>query len=86
MSLTGKLNLTGLALGLVGVVFLFFFGMPFHVPTGGVQHLITEQLDQHDIQLEHRYTILGWIGLFMLLLGTCLQMWAVVRAERKVVG
>jgi hypothetical protein len=48
------LNLIGLVLNLAGVLILFRYGMPFHVPTGGAVSLITEQLDQAEIALEHR--------------------------------
>jgi len=83
LSSVGKHNFTGLFLELVGVVVLFFFGMPFHVPTGGMQALALEQLDQNAIDLERRYTIYGGIGFACLLLGTALQMWAAVKSERK---
>ncbi len=70
------LNLAGLLLGLFGVVILFRYGMPFHVPTGGAVSIITEGRDANAIALERCYEILGYIGLGFLILGTFLQMWA----------
>ena len=75
------LNLIGLALNLVGVLILFRYGMPFHVPTGGAVSLITETRDQADIALEQRYTLYGYFGLGLLIAGTILQMVAAWRAD-----
>jgi hypothetical protein len=72
---SGKiLNLAGLALNLIGVLILFRYGMPFHVPSGGAVHLILEQTDQAEIELERRYKLFGYIGLALLIAGTILQM------------
>jgi hypothetical protein len=68
------LSLSGLALNLVGVLILFRYGMPFHVPSGGAVHLILEKTDQAEIELERRYTLYGYVGLFLLIAGTNLQM------------
>ena len=68
------LNLTGLTLNLLGVLILFRYGMPFHVPSGGAVHLVLQQTDQAEIELERRYTLYGYIGLILLILGTILQM------------
>jgi hypothetical protein len=74
------LNVIGLLLNLAGVVILFRYGMPFHVPTGGAVPLITETRDQATIALEQRYEILGYIGLASLLVGTICQGIAACRA------
>lgn len=76
-------NLVGLALSLVGVLILFRWGMPFHVPTGGAIHLITEQADEKEKALEHIYTIIGYVGLTLLIAGTVLQMVAVLMPDRR---
>jgi hypothetical protein len=73
------LNLSGLALNLAGVLILFRYGMPFHLPSGGVVHLILEQTDQAEVELERRYTLCGYIGLFLLITGTVFQMVAAWR-------
>jgi hypothetical protein len=75
------LNLVGLALNLAGVLVLFRYGMPFHVPTGGAVHLILEQADQAEAELERRYKNYGYIGLIFLIVGTILQMVAVWRSN-----
>lgn len=59
------LNLIGLALNLVGVLILFRYGMPFHVPTKGAVHLILEQTDDAEIELERRYEIYGYWPYFL---------------------
>jgi hypothetical protein len=56
------LTLTGLALNLVGVLILFRWGMPFHVPSGGAIHFIAEQADEKEKALERIYTIIGYPG------------------------
>ena len=75
------LNLIGLFLNVVGVLILFRYGMPFHVPTGGAVSLITETRDQATIALEQRYEIYGYIGLGCLIVGTVSQMIAAWRAQ-----
>jgi hypothetical protein len=71
------LNLTGLGLNLIGVLILFRYGMPFHVPSGGARRLLLEgEPDQDEIELERRYKLLGYIGLALLIAGTVLQMLA----------
>lgn len=76
-------NLVGLALSLVGVLILFRWGMPFHVPTGGAVSIITQQADAKEIALERIYTIIGYVGLALLILGTVLQMVAVLMPDKK---
>jgi hypothetical protein len=75
------LNLIGLFLNLVGILILFRYGMPFHVPTGGAVSLILERRDQAEIALERRYTVYGYIGLGCLIVGTICQMVAAWRAD-----
>jgi hypothetical protein len=76
-------NLVGLALTLVGVLILFRWGMPFHVPTGGHDAIIASQSNPKDIALERIYTIIGYVGLALLILGTVLQMVAVLMPDKK---
>lgn len=76
-------NLIGLALTLVGVLILFRWGMPFHVPTGGATSIITGQADVREIALERIYTIIGYVGLALLILGTALQMVAALIPQKK---
>jgi hypothetical protein len=76
-------TLIGLAQTLVGVLILFRWGMPFHVPTGGAIHIITEQADEKEKALERIYTIIGYVGLVLLIAGTVLQMVAVLMPDKK---
>ena len=76
------LNLVGLVLGLVGVVILFRYGMPFRVPTGGAISLIAEQTDAKAAATDRAYEIVGYVGLALLVVGTGLQIWAVVLSAK----
>lgn len=71
-----SLNTAGLLFTLVGVLVLFRYGMPFHVPTGGAIHIILEQVDAQEKQLERKYQIYGYLGLIAVAIGTALQIWA----------
>jgi hypothetical protein len=62
------LRIVGLLLNLAGIVLLFLFEMPFRVATGSI--------DVQVKKLDDIYTVLGWIGLLMLVLGTLLQILA----------
>jgi hypothetical protein len=77
---TAALNIIGLVLNLVGVIILFRYGMPFHVPTGGAVHLIAEQVDAAEKALESRYEIFGYIGLIAIVVGTGMQIVGAYRA------
>jgi len=57
--------------------------MPFHVPTGGASSLILEQSDPKDIALERIYTVIGYVGLAALIVGTVLQMVATLMPAKK---
>ncbi len=77
---TAALNIIGLVLNLVGVIILFRYGMPYHVPTGGAVHIITEQIDTAEKALESRYEIFGYFGLVAIVAGTALQIVGAYRA------
>lgn len=77
------LTFAGLFLGLIGVVILFRYGMPFHVPTNGVTSIVIEAVNKADIALERRYTLYGYIGLGFLIAGTVLQMLALLPSQAK---
>jgi hypothetical protein len=80
----GKLmNILGLLLNLAGVVLLFLFGMPFRVPTGGkVVTWTTASIDIQVKKLDDLYSVLGWIGLSAIVLGTLLQIMATLERRR----
>ena len=65
------------------MLILFRWGMPFHVPTGGASSLILEQSDPKDIALERIYTVIGYVGLAALIVGTVLQMVATLMPAKK---
>lgn len=73
-----QLTFWGLLLGLVGVLLLFRYGMPFHVPTNGANFIRDSYTNTADITLEHRYAVYGNIGLSCLVIGTILQMIALM--------
>lgn len=77
------LNLIGLILGLAGVLILFRWGMPFRVETGGAVTIITEGSSQEAIAVERIYKVCGYVGLGLLILGTMLQVVAVLMPEKK---
>jgi hypothetical protein len=67
-------NVVGLAFDLTGVLILFRWGMPFRVATRGItQLLIDAPKNARDLALDHIYTICGWTGLALLMLGTAFQ-------------
>jgi hypothetical protein len=77
------MNILGLLLNLAGVVLLFLFGMPFRVPTGGkVVTWTTASIDIQVKKLDDLYSVLGWIGLSAIVLGTLLQIMATLERRR----
>lgn len=68
------MNIFGLLLNLAGVVLLFLFGMPVRIATGGAT--TTSNIDLLVKKLDDVYTVLGWLGLLAIMLGTLLQVWA----------
>jgi hypothetical protein len=69
-------NIAGLIIALFGILILFRYGMPFHVPSGGATHIIGRNVDQKEIALEKRYTIYGYFGLAFIIIGTAAQIYA----------
>jgi hypothetical protein len=67
-------NVIGLASNLIGVLILFRWGMPFRVATRGITLLAADgPRNVRDLALDHIYTVCGWTGLVLLILGTVLQ-------------
>jgi hypothetical protein len=76
------LNVFGLLLNLAGVVLLFLFGMPFRIAISGkAVTWTTSSIDLEVKKLDDLFSVLGWIGLLAIVLGTLLQVWATV--ERR---
>jgi hypothetical protein len=69
------LTIFGSLLNLAGIVLLFLFEMPFRVaPAVKTATWNASSLGLQVKKLDDIYTILGWMGLLALLLGTLLQM------------
>ena len=66
------LNAIGQAMSLVGVIILFRYGMPFRVSAGGGDIVITKPTEEN-IQENARYRRLGFMGLFLVLIGGAIQ-------------
>ena len=77
------MNALGLLLNLVGVVLLFFVGVPFQIPADakiGRWNAFSTGLRMKN--LDDLYTILGIIGLSAFILGTLLQILATLSRRR----
>jgi hypothetical protein len=71
------LKIFGLLLNMTGIVLLFLFEMPFRVATATkTVPWTTSIIDVQVKKLDDIFTVLGWIGLLMLVLGTLLQILA----------
>ena len=68
------LKIFGLLLNLASIMLLFLFEMPFRVATGSkTVPWTTSSIEVQVKKLDDIYTVLGWIGLITLVLGTLLQ-------------
>jgi len=65
----------GLVATLIGVVLLFRYGMPYRVRTGGASHLLLEETDHQAQAEEKRFSVLGWIGLTLIIAGAAAQIY-----------
>jgi hypothetical protein len=64
------LNIAGLIANLVGVILLFLYGMPYRVRTGGnVATWTVAKADPAIVRVEWWYTLAGWIGLALIVIG-----------------
>lgn len=63
----------GLVLNMLGVLGLFFFGMPFTIRTGGAIILAVDETNEKAAQQEKLYDVLAWCSLALVLLGTVFQ-------------
>ena len=68
-----QLNISGLSLSLIGVLLLFFFGMPYRVRSGGQSYIVTEQTNAEEKVKDALFRKLGFAGLVLIALGTFLQ-------------
>ena len=68
----GWWSTVGLVLSLIGVLLLFRYGMPYRVRTGGSPMYVSSS-DPREAMLERRYAMVGFLGLFLVVLGTICQ-------------
>ena len=81
-SVSTALNVFGLLLNLGGVLLLFLFGMPMRVASGDrVAGWALMSIDLQTKKFGDLYSVLSWMGLGALVLGTLLRLWATV--ERR---
>lgn len=63
----------GLAASLVGVILLFRFGMPWKLPYLGGDYILADPTDPAEVTRDALYKLCGWVGLFLIIVGTVLQ-------------
>ncbi|WP_269580969.1 hypothetical protein [Roseibium sp. Sym1] len=73
MAISDYFALAAIWLGFAGVVGLFRFGMPFHVPKKGKSSLLLENGSKKSEQKETLYGFLGWLSLGALFFSAFLQ-------------
>lgn len=71
------LAIAGLVLNLIGVLLLFQFGLPTGIRTGGGE-VIVNRATEAGKRRERLYKTLGFVGLGAIVIGTALQIWALV--------
>jgi hypothetical protein len=73
MPAAGWCSVAGLVFSLIGVLLLFRYGMPYQLRTGGSSIYVASSSDPRSAALEQRYSKLGWLGLFLIVIGTICQ-------------
>jgi hypothetical protein len=73
-NLLQNLNFLSAFFGLIGTILIFFFGLPPKIDKDGHIHLILEQEDSREKEKAKKYTILGRIGLGLLIFSFLLQL------------
>jgi hypothetical protein len=66
-------SVAGVLVSLVGFLFLFYFGMPFRVASGGATYLITEGTNDEEVATDRRYKLLGYVGFCLAIVGGLMQ-------------
>jgi hypothetical protein len=64
----------GLVLDIVGVWFVFKYGLPESIDRSGHIHIIVEQADQTEIAKGKHYDRMARLGLLLLIVGFLLQL------------
>ncbi|MDQ3949944.1 MAG: hypothetical protein M3282_06335 [Gemmatimonadota bacterium] len=73
----------GLVADIVGVVLLYFFGLPAHISRGGHSSRVAEQRDDVEAQQAKLYDLLARVGIWVLIAGFALQLAGVVVGPRQ---
>jgi hypothetical protein len=74
-TISGWVAIAGLFANALGVILLFYFGMPFRTRTGGnVISFTTTNFDSETIIREDHSDRLGRVGLCLIIAGTIAQM------------
>ncbi|NMM44252.1 hypothetical protein HH303_07170 [Rhodospirillaceae bacterium KN72] len=71
------MTITGLILNLAGVLLLFRYGMPFRVSSDDGERVVVPAGPETK-KLDKRYEVIGYIGLAAIVIGTLLQIFAVL--------
>ena len=64
----------GVVLGVVGVLILFRYGMPFRVRSEGFDTVVVSSANPRERDLDKRYTLLGYLGLVFVIAGALCDM------------
>ena len=72
--IAATLTSLGLVLDIIGVVFVWWFGLPESIHRGGVQHLSLEQTDEGQAAKAAKYDRRSRLGLALLIAGFVLQL------------
>ncbi|MGB8151528.1 MAG: hypothetical protein WCE97_10095 [Candidatus Cybelea sp.] len=76
-------TIAGIALNAIGVILLFFFGMPFRIPEEGPALLVKRYSEQERLP-ERRYKIAASIGLGAVVLGLIISDYGCSKRTRAV--
>lgn len=67
------LNVLGLVLALAGILVLFRYGMPYRIRADEGEYIATNSVRESERRKDARYSLLGWLGLILILTGTASQ-------------
>lgn len=74
MMTSACINDFGLFLDIIGALLVFKFGLPASIDREGYTHIITEQVNEAEINKARLYDRWGRFGLFLLVVGFALQL------------
>ncbi len=74
MVASNVLNIIGLSLNIIGVIILFFYGIPPKIDTGGYHVITTCEKDKKELKEISLYKIISSIGIILIFLGFVMQL------------